>query len=393
MSDEHDRYREIFERTPVALWEEDFTEVCARIDDLKASGISNWRQYFDEHPDVVVELASKVQILDINDYSIELYEAESKDEMLTSVDKTFDPDSFPVFKEQLIALAEGAKLFRAECYSRTLRGQRLHVLVQVQMLGRRCNRVRALLSLIDITMRKELEVALCRMNLELERSNQELEHFAYVASHDLQEPLRMVASYTQLLAKRYQGKLDERADKYVHYIVDGAKRMQVLVSDLLQLSRVGTQGKELRPVACSDILAGVLTGMKVVLEEKNAEVSYGKLPRVMADPSQLSLVLQNLISNAVKFCTEGTPRVQISAQVSGPDWILAVRDNGIGIAEKNVASVFEVFKRLHGRDEYPGTGMGLAIAKKIVERHGGRIWVESVPGQGSTFYFSLVAAS
>lgn len=224
---------------------------------------------------------------------------------------------------------------------------------------------------------------------ELARSNRDLEQFAYVASHDLQEPLRMVAAYTQLLAERYQGKLDANADKYIHYAVDGALRMQTLVQDLLAFSRVGRNGRIPVPVDMNGVVQLVLSNLRTVIRETNAQVDLRQLPEVVVDATQMVQLFQNLIGNALKFRGCGAPRISITAERNEGEWTLAVTDNGIGIAPEHAETVFVIFKRLHTQAEYPGSGIGLAICKKIVEQHGGRIWVESQPGQGSAFKFTL----
>ena len=243
----------------------------------------------------------------------------------------------------------------------------------------------------DVTERKRYEAALRARSEELARSNAELEQFAYVASHDLQEPLRMVASYTQLLQRRYQGKLDEQADKYIHFAVDGAQRMQALINDLLALSRVGTQG---RPFVATDpgaVVARVLRWLERALAESGGEVVVvGVLPTVLADAGQLEQLFQNLIANALKFRRPGErPRVEVTAERGEGEWVFAVRDNGIGFEQQFAEQIFLVFQRLHTRAEYAGTGVGLAICKKIVERHGGRIWAEGALGAGATFRFTI----
>lgn len=225
---------------------------------------------------------------------------------------------------------------------------------------------------------------------ELKRSNDELEKFAYVASHDLHEPLRMVASYTQLLAKRYAGRLDSDADEFIGYAVDGANRMQRLIQDLLAYSRVGTQGKELRPTSSEDAFARALANLQSAIEESGALVTHDPLPTVLADDSQVVQLFQNLIGNAVKYHGLDTPQIHIeSAKNDKREWTFAVRDNGIGIPSEHFDRIFVMFQRLHGRDEFGGTGIGLAVCKKIVERHGGRMWVESEQGHGSTFRFTM----
>ena len=227
---------------------------------------------------------------------------------------------------------------------------------------------------------------------ELARSNQELGQFAYIASHDLQEPLRVVASFSQLLARRYQGQLGTEADEFIAFIGNGVARMQGLINDLLEYSRVGTRGKPFEPTPCDALVEQVLSNLKVAITEVNATVTYDGLPTVQADATQLGRVFQNLIANALKFHhKDAPPQVQISAARQDRYWRFAVRDNGIGIDPAYHERIFVLFQRLHTSAEYPGTGIGLAICKKIVERHGGRIWVESAPGHGATFSFTIPA--
>jgi PAS domain S-box-containing protein len=245
-------------------------------------------------------------------------------------------------------------------------------------------------SIRDVTERKRTEEYLVKTVAELKRSNDELEQFAYVASHDLQEPLRMVASYTQLLAERYKGRLDSDADEFIAYAVDGSTRMQGLIQDLLAYSRAGTNGKELQEVSSEDALKEALTNLRGTIEESGAKVTHGPLPAITTDSMQLAQVFQNLIGNAVKYRSTKAPQIYISAAKSGGgEWIFSVRDNGMGIDPQYFERIFVLFQRLHGREEFKGTGIGLAICKKMLERLGGRIWLESQPGEGSTFYFAL----
>ena len=242
----------------------------------------------------------------------------------------------------------------------------------------------------DITERKKSEMHLLKTAEELKRSNDQLEQFAYVASHDLQEPLRMVASYTQLLARRYQGRLDSDADEFIAYAVDGCNRMQGLIRDLLAYSRSGTESKLLREVSGETALNEALANLHVSIEESGATVTHDLLPALTTDDTQLVQVLQNLIGNAIKYRGAAAPHVHVSAKKNGgKEWIFSVQDNGMGIAPQYFERIFIIFQRLHGRQEFNGTGIGLAICKKIVERMGGRIWVESQLEKGSTFYFSL----
>ncbi len=385
-------YEEIFQLTPVGLWEEDWVAVYAEIDRLREEGVTDFRAYFLEHPEVVFGLAARVQITDINEYSLQLFEAASKEEMLTALSTVFDEASFPVFVEQMVAVAEGETRVESEAYARTLKGKRIHVLMVLRMLERQEGRVPVLLSMMDITHRKQMEDQLRDVAGALERSNKELEQFAYVASHDLQEPIRMVASYTQLLAQRYWDDLDDRAHKYINYAVDGAKRMQELINDLLHLSRVDTEGKAFVPVALGDVLDRVERDLEKAIAEQKGTVTRGELPTIEGDPVQMGQLIQNLVGNGLKFRREGVdPTVHVEAERKGDEWVISVRDNGIGVEEKHFEDVFVVFRRLHKRGEYKGTGIGLSVTKKIAERHGGRIWLESTPGEGSTFFIAFPA--
>jgi PAS domain S-box-containing protein len=239
-------------------------------------------------------------------------------------------------------------------------------------------------SVVDISARKRAEE-------EMRRSNEELERFAYVASHDLQEPLRTVASYVQLLSRRYRDKLDADALEFIDFAVGGARRMQQLIGDLLAFSRVGTRGAPLVPTDLGPVMRSTLGSLHASLEESGAQVTSDPLPMVVADAGQIEQLLTNLVGNAVKFRGTDPPRVHVSVARTEHMWTIAVQDNGIGIAPEYFERIFVIFQRLHSREEYAGTGVGLAICKKIVERHGGRIWVESSPGQGARFSFTLPA--
>ena len=224
---------------------------------------------------------------------------------------------------------------------------------------------------------------------ELARSNRDLEQFAYVASHDLQEPLRMIAAYTQLLSERYRGKLDKDADKYIDYVIDGAMRMQALIEGLLAFSRVGRHGIELQSADCNMAVEMAKKNLEAAMRESGAAVKHEALPVIVADSALLVQVFQNLMGNSIKFHGAQPPVISIGAEKAGQEWIFSVTDNGIGIAAEHAQAIFAIFKRLHTHAEYPGSGIGLSICKKIIEQHGGRIWVESLPGQGSTFKFTV----
>jgi light-regulated signal transduction histidine kinase (bacteriophytochrome) len=237
--------------------------------------------------------------------------------------------------------------------------------------------------------RLESEGRLIESVKQLNASNHQLEQFAYVASHDLQEPLRMVSNYCQLLGRRYKDKLDSDANEFIDFAVSGAQRMQALIDDLLAYSRVGATGVKTARTSVDSCCRAALKNLQTLITERGAVVTRDQLPDVDADPGQLMLVFQNLVGNGIKFSPKDTPRIHISAENKGTEWLFGVRDNGIGIAPEYFGRIFVIFQRLHSKQEYPGTGIGLAICKKIIDAHGGKIWVESTPGNGATFRFTL----
>jgi light-regulated signal transduction histidine kinase (bacteriophytochrome) len=259
---------------------------------------------------------------------------------------------------------------------------------------------------IDLTERRRLEESVAaqavqleqrnaqlrRQSHELQRSNEELERFAYAASHDLQEPLRMVTSFTTLLAEHLEGRLDEEAQQYIDFAVDGAARMRRLIQDLLTYSRVGSRGVALTEVDVTAVLADAQRNLHVAIEESGATITHDRLPVIRGDETQIGQIFQNLLGNALKFRSSAAPAVHVVADDAGDSWHFAIRDNGIGIEPRHVSRLFVMFQRLHTRAEYPGTGIGLALCRRLVERHGGRIWVESAFGEGATFHFTLPKA-
>jgi len=294
-------------------------------------------------------------------------------------DMTGEPRQNPAAKvlesRTLVELADHTLLVSRDGVERSL------AMTAAPILSDKESLIGVVLVFRDITQR--------RLAADLARSNAELEQFAYVASHDLQEPLRMVSSYVQLLARRYKGQLDADADDFIGFAVDGAKRMQDLVNDLLAYSRVGTRANPFERTDCEAVLALALGNLEFAIEESGAQVTHDALPVVVADGPQLAQVLQNLVANSIKFRSEQPPRIHVSATSIGDEWVFCVRDNGIGIDQQYHERVFVLFQRLHTRREYPGTGIGLAICRRIAERHGGRIWVESELGEGSAFHFAV----
>jgi light-regulated signal transduction histidine kinase (bacteriophytochrome) len=243
-------------------------------------------------------------------------------------------------------------------------------------------------------LHKQIEHDLRSKSQELERSNHDLEQFAYVASHDLREPLRMVATYVGLLETEYGEALDETGREYIRFAVEGAQRMARLVSDLLAYARIGSRPPSLGPLSCAEVVDLALSGLRTRIEECDAEIVIGSpLPELLGDPTQLVQVFQNLLENALKFRSGRRPKIVIGAERSGRHWLIRIEDNGIGIEARFFSRIFDLFQRLHGQDEYPGTGMGLALCKRVVELHGGRIWVESTSGVGTVFFLEFPAVN
>ncbi|HVS90113.1 MAG TPA: PAS domain S-box protein [Candidatus Acidoferrum sp.] len=369
-----------------------FSEISRDLSESEESG-AKYRGLLEAAPDamVVVNQGGKIVLLNVQ---AEKQFGYRRDELVGQKVKNIIPEGFA---ERLIA--DGTRT-AAEALAQQIG-------TGIELTGRRKNGsdfpIEIMLSpresaegilvtaaIRDITERKKSEEHLMKTVGELKRSNDELQQFAYVASHDLQEPLRMVASYTQLLAQRYKGRLDSDADEFIAYAVDGSNRMQGLIQDLLAYSRAGINGKVLREISSENALKEALTNLRATIEESGAVVTHDSLPAITTDHTQLAQVFQNLVGNAIKYRSAEVPHVHVSATKNGGnEWIFSVRDNGLGIDPQYFERIFILFQRLHGPKEFKGTGIGLAICKKMLERLGGRIWVESQPEKGSTFYFVL----
>ena len=319
-----------------------------------------------------------------------MYGYSEEEALLANIERLTTPGKVAEQKDFIRRLIAGEAITSFETQRVTRDGRVLDVWMTVTKLMDDAGKPIGLASTErDITARKRAEEQVQSTLLDLDRSNKELEQFAYIASHDLQEPLRMVASYTQLLAQRYEGQLDEKARKYINYAVDGATRMQRLINDLLTYARVGSRAKPPEPTDLHAVLDEAIANLQAVIAENHAVITHDDLPTLKADASQLVQVFQNLIANAIKFKGCDIPRIHISVRDDAREWVIRVQDNGIGIDPQYKARLFVIFQRLHTREEYPGTGIGLAVCKRIVERHGGRIWFESELGKGTTFLFTV----
>jgi PAS domain S-box-containing protein len=364
---------------------EDISERKQMEETLQRS-IARYRGIFEGVQDAILVESLTGEILDVNERACEMFGYERQELLAKTVMEivpegqsaiiSYETDNqvVPEGPVEMVNIRSSGELFPVEMTAR------------LQKIG---DDIVMLVVLRDITERKRVEQALQQSRLELERSNTELERFASVASHDLREPLRAVAGFANLLKKRFGGRLDEEANEYIEFILDGTSRMQELIDALLMYSRVGTQGKDFEPTNSEDVLKKAISNLAMAIEESEAVVSHDPLPVVNADCVQLEQLFQNLLGNAIKFRSEERPKIHLGVKRKESEWKFSVKDNGIGIDPKHAERIFVIFQRLHTREKYPGTGMGLAICKRIIERHGGRIWVESEAGKGSTFYFTL----
>ena len=319
-----------------------------------------------------------------------LYGYTEKEVLGKSITMIFPPDKLSEFEEIMNQIKGGHGINQLETVRRRKDGTDIQVAITISPIAdERGNLIGSSVLAYDIGERKQREIELAQKSKELARSNQDLQQFAYLASHDLQEPLRMVSSYTQLLGKRYKGKLDADADEFIDFALDGANRMQRLIRDLLEYSRVGAKDTPKEATNGNEILQNVMDNLSSLIQESRAEIIIDDLPTIKVNPTMLSQLFQNLIGNALKFRSERPPNIHVSAKKEYDHWEFSVQDNGIGIPIDQQGRIFDIFQRLHSRTEYSGTGIGLAICKKIVERHGGKIWVESKPGGGSNFKFTF----
>jgi len=360
------------------------------------------RSHLREEQSELLELTyDAVMVRDLEDGTIrfwnrgaqELY-GYSKEEAIGRKSHELLKTQFPTALEEIEKEAPAIGHWEGELIQTTKDNRKLTVDSRWRFKADKKGRLSSILE-TDITERKLAEATILRNNevrlLELERSNEELQQFAYVCSHDLQEPLRVVSNFSQLLKNRYKGKLDDKADQFIEFIIDGSQRMHKLINDLLVFSRVQTQGQVAKEVSCVQAVDMALKNLLMAIKDTDATINCGDLPIVEGDASQLMQLLQNRLGNAIKFKSPAPPNINISADRDGPNWQFAVSDNGVGLDMRYADRIFVIFQRLHTSQSHEGSGLGLAVCKKIVQRHGGRIWVESKPGAGSTFYFTMPA--
>jgi len=384
LKESENRYRQAYEQLSTQMQERKQAEAALRESEDRYRDLVEFSQY------LICTHDLQGQILSVNQEGAKLLGYNKSDLLNKNIRDLLEPrfrDEFAMYLDTIRKYRVAKGLMRIRTAAGEYRIWEYHNTLRTE--GVTSPVVRAIAH--DVTERKAVEKALKDKTDELARSNEDLEQFAYVASHDLQEPLRTVTSYVQLLARRYEGKLDADADEFIGFAADGAVRMWKLINDLLTYSRVGMRGDELEPTDSEAALVQSVNDLKVAIEENGALVTHDPLPMVMADLPQLGQLFQNLIGNAIKFRSNEPPRVHISASRNGNGWTFSVKDNGIGIAPEYSERIFVIFQRLHNREEYTGTGIGLAVCKKIVDRHGGRIWVKSEVGKGATFYFILPA--
>ena len=344
----------------------DITQRRQMQEELRESG-DKLRIMFESTSDGIIVLDTKLTVVEVNDAAVRIFGHKSKDEMVGK---------------------PGLEYMQSPPEGEEIKGPQVDI--SVSQLRDKHGNLSGFISIArDVTMRRRMEQKLKEAVEDFKRSNRDLEQFAYVASHDLQEPLRMVSSYTQLLKRRYGGKLGQDADEFIEFAVDGANRMQGMIQALLAYSRVGTRGNPFVPTEGETLVEKTLLNLKAAIEDSKAVITHDPMPTLSVDGIQIIQLLQNLIGNAIKFRGAEPPKIHVGLEDKDEDWLLYVRDNGIGLDMEFKERIFVIFQRLHTKGEYPGTGIGLAVCKRIVERHGGRIWVESEPGKGTTFFFTI----
>ncbi|WP_239988540.1 sensor histidine kinase [Paramagnetospirillum kuznetsovii] len=394
MVDSETRYRTLFDSSPVSLWEEDFSAVKAAIDTVRRNIGSDFFGYLRQHPEFVRQCAALVRVIEVNTATLALHGAPDRDALLGNLGTTFTAKSFEAFERQLLAIWVGEWQLAVDAEVRTLDGQRRQVVVNwLVPEGHRQTLERVVVALEDVTERVAAEHSLEASMTRLMEANSELERFAFVAAHDLQEPVRGIVSFSQLLRRKLGETIDIEAHEFLDYLAAAAERMQAQVLGLISYTRVGGASRSFDATALDQALSVARDTLAATITATGAVIETSALPMVHGDASQLSEVFRNLIDNALKFAQPGvSPRILVDAKRNDSEWLIRVEDNGIGIDPRYAGEIFQVFRRLHGPGIYPGTGIGLATCRRIIERHGGRIWVDFSRSEGATLCFTLPAA-
>ncbi|CAA6605390.1 Signal transduction histidine kinase [Rhodospirillaceae bacterium LM-1] len=388
-----ERYRELFAYSPIALWEEDFSPLKERLEALRAQ-TDNLEAYIDAHPNFVHECASLIRVIDVNNATLRMHGANSKSELLGELSRIFTPASLRGFQLELMAIWNGKNELAFESEVRTLTGETRDVLIHWLVLpASRAKLDRVIVSQEDITERTVARHSLAVTVERLMETNSELERFTHAAAHDLAEPVRGIVSFSQLLERHLSNSYDKEIKDYLGYLVAAAKRMQTQIEGLQEYARIG-EGVENREMADLDQLAKQAFGMlREQIRLTQAEIEVNFLPKAFVNADQITDVFRNLIDNAIKFRRQGArPVIRIGAERRDGEWTISVKDNGIGIDPRYASDVFQVFRRLSPPSQATGEGIGLSLCRRVIERHGGRMWLESALGQGSTFYFTLPAS-
>lgn len=387
------RYRELFTNAPISLWEEDFSAVKTRLEMLKGH-VDDFEAYLDANPAFVQECASLVKVVDVNDASLRVHGAKNKNELLGALFKVFTPSTLTAFKKVLLAIWNGAEEIVAESESRTLTGEVRELVVHWQVMpGGRERLKRVIVSHEDVTERVEARHSLAVTVERLMQANSELERFSHAAAHDLAEPVRSIVSFSQLLERSLKSQENPEVKDYLGFLVAAAKRMQAQVQGLQDYVRVGEGVENREQVELDAVAKRAMESLREPIRLTQAEIETSNLPVVYANAGQIADVFRNLIDNAVKFRRTGVPpKIRISAARHGGEWAVSVADNGIGIDPRYASDVFQIFRRLNPPSRTTGEGIGLSLCKRIIERHGGRMWVESSLGQGAVFHFTLPAS-
>jgi PAS domain S-box-containing protein len=391
------RYQGIFNTAPMSLWDEDFSEVKALLDGLKAAGVTDFRAYLDEHPEVVGLAAKAIRVIDVNETTLAMYRAERKEDLLESIARVLLPESTATLKEVLIAIAGGQRYFQAESVNRRLDGETINVIVRIAIPADDAEFGNLLVCITDVTeqkrAREEIEVLhtnLAARAIDLEVANSELEAFSYSLSHDLKNPLTAIHGIAHYLAGTTARKLDEKERNYLLAILDGCAKIDGLLTAMLTLSRVGQSELARQETDLSGLARKIAFDLRMAEQERRVEFVIAPGLTAWGDPNVLGVMLENLLGNAWKYTRRvASPRIEFGAVRSGNSPVFFVRDNGPGFEMRRADKLFQAFQRLCREEEFEGSGIGLATVQRVIQRHGGRVWAESEPGKGATFFFTL----